>query len=148
MYKNWIELNFDGSRSVYRDKFPTDHEIDHFQKLSEVLNGDAKQIMKESYEDQTWFKCCIGARVVFRKADNETIITEPPPYFQTLPLESYTILRERIDNYEEMGSGWVLDHFKCIVVQIVEMANPLGGNKKWRGGENINAKEEIQNRCF
>ena len=91
-------------------------------------------------------------RVAFHKADNETIITEPPPYFQTLPLESYashdlnlrleeayTILRERIDNCEEMGSGWVLDHFKCVDVQIAEMANPLCGNKK---SDSSSEKEE------
>ena len=109
-----------------------------------MLHGDAKQIIKESYEEQKLFKWRIGLRAVFHKADNETVITEPPPYFQTLPLESYashdlnlrleeayTILREHIDHYEEMGSGWVLDHFKCVDVQIAKMANPLGGNKKY-----------------
>ena len=78
------------------------------------------------------------------KAIDENVITKPPPYFQTLPLESYAsqdldsrleeayiILSDRIDNYEEMESGWVLDHFKCVEIHIVEMANPLGGDNEY-----------------
>ena len=45
--------------------------------------------------------------------------------------EAYIILRDRIDNYEENGSGWVLNHFKCVDVHIIEMANPLGGNNEY-----------------
>ena len=45
--------------------------------------------------------------------------------------EAYIILRDRIDNYEEMGSGWVLNHFKCVDVHIIEMANPLCGNNEY-----------------
>ena len=108
------------------------------------MHGDAKRIIKESYEEQKLFKWHIGLKAVFHKATDETIITEPPPYFQTLPLESYAsqdldscledayiILRDRIDNYEEMGSGWVLDHFKCVEIHIIEMANPLGGDNEY-----------------
>ena len=139
-----FESAFNGVVRGYRYKFPTDNQVDSLQKLSDILHGDAKRIIKESYEEQKLFKWHIGLKAVFHKATDETIITEPPPYFQTLPLESYAsqdldscledayiILRDRIDNYEEMGSGWVLDHFKCVEIHIIEMANPLGGDNEY-----------------
>ena len=108
------------------------------------MHGDAKRIIKESYKEQKLFKWHIGLKAVFHKSMDATVITDQPTYFQTLPLESYAsqdldsrieeayiILRDPIDNYEGMGSGWVLNHFKYVDIHIIEMANPLGGNNEY-----------------
>ena len=140
-----FESALNGVVRGYRYEFPTDnHQIDSLKKLSEILHGDAKRIIKESYDEQKLFKWHIGLKAVFHKAMDVSLITDQPPYFQTLPLESYLsqdldsrieeayiILRDRIDNYEEMGSGWVLNHFKCVDLRIIEMANPLIRNNEY-----------------
>ena len=39
---------------------PTDNQVDSLQKLSEILHGDAKRIIKESYKEQKLFKWHVG----------------------------------------------------------------------------------------
>ena len=84
-----FESAFNGVVRGYRYQFQTLHPIDYLQKLSELLHGDAKQIITESKEEHKLFKWYIGLRAVFHKAIDEAVLTEPAPYFQTLPLESY-----------------------------------------------------------
>ena len=79
-----------------------------------------------------------GMSAVFHKASNTEILTDPAPYFRTLPLESYksiplyerleqayTILMESIDGQEGTGSGWVFKEHVYIELHIVQTANPL-----------------------
>ena len=78
------------SSEVTVTNFLQDNQVDSLQKLSDILHGDAKRIIKESYEEQKLFKWHIGLKAVFHKATVVTLITAPPPYFQTLTLECIT----------------------------------------------------------
>ena len=72
-------------------------------------------------------------KVLFHKAADPWHETDPPPFFQTDPSESYRRnqedvweitkenLEQQIENYERNGSGWVLSQLLSIDVIFCEM---------------------------
>ena len=110
--------------------------IEYYEKLRELILNEVKRIIEETNDE--FFKWYVGLKAVFHKASNPEILTDPAPYFRTLPLESYksiplyerleqayTILMESIDGYEGTGSGWVFKEHVYIELHIVQTANPL-----------------------
>ena len=80
-----IESAFNGVVRGYRYKFPTDNHLDSLKKLSDILHGGCKM----NYQGKLW-----GTKIVQMAYWSESCISQSygcnqPPYFQTLPLESY-----------------------------------------------------------
>ena len=119
---------------AFRQTFiPTSTNLLHRLKssLTKKVNAALKTL------DDMSRKYFISLKVVFFKATNPGIITDPPPVFNTEPfillpatdlneqLEvAYTNLMQQIDSYEKEGSGWVLHHIKALDLNTV-LYDPL-----------------------
>ena len=115
--------------------------IEYDTKLREMILNEVKRIIELLLVHEEFFKWHVGLKSVFHKATNPEILTDPPPYFKTLPLESYksipldetlkqayAILMESIEGYEGTGSGWIFKEHIYIELHFVQMTNPLENN--------------------
>ena len=106
----------------YRYTFK-DREDDWISKLKEIIDTDMKNILEEIMQRNldNQFKWYVGLSAEFQKASDPSILTQPPPYFCTQPLpshqshnldermeETHIMLMDKIDNYMNLGSGWIL----------------------------------------
>ena len=140
---------FNGAIKRYRYYFEGGLPIiESTEKLRELILNEVKIIIEETNHE--FFKWHVGLKSVFHKASNPEILTEPAPYFRTLPLESYrsiplyekleqayTMLMESIDKYERSGSGWILKEHVYIELHIARTSNPLERDSDTESDEDV-----------
>ena len=127
----------------YKLQFMQRISIDWFADLNEAVTQDAYQLLQNlQHREGKLFKWYLTLEVTFRQAKNPNIITDPPAYFNTRPHEHYLgnteevlknkmkVLVEKIDSYEQSGSGWVVDNFVSLIVAISKIPNPLSSKKE------------------
>ena len=100
------------------------------QSLHSVIMEHARDLVIKATGVFKWY---LGLKVLFHKATDPWHVTDPPPFFQTDPSESYRRnqenvweiakenLEQQIENYEQNGSGWVLSQLLSIDVIFCEM---------------------------
>ena len=139
MYKS----SLGGAVRDYKLQFMQRISIDWFADLNEAVTQDAYQLLQNlQHREGKLFKWYLTLEVTFRQAKNPNIITDPPAYFNTHPHEQYLgnikevlknkmkVLVEKIDSYEQSGSGWVVDNFVSLIVAITKIPNPLSSKRE------------------
>ena len=92
-----------------------------------------KPILEKEVVEKRCIKWCVCLKVVFMKAVDENVVTDPPAYFQTEMFRGFratnfecdiqnsaTTLEHQVDEFVERGSGWVIKHFVDIVAKVFE----------------------------
>ena len=110
-----------GACTVYRLIFPQGTAIDDTARLHEIILKDVPELLKNKRAEMNSFKWYLGLKVVFAKAINPDVITDPPVVFLTNPVASHHSwewqdegkqteeqLLHIINNYEMNGSGWIM----------------------------------------
>ena len=109
--------------------------------LNEAVTQDAYQLLQNlQHREGKLFKWYLTLEVTFRQAKNPNIITDPPAYFNTrehylgnteeVLKNEMKVLVEKIDSYEQSGSGWIVDNFISLIVAISKIPNPLSSKKE------------------
>ena len=106
--------------------------------LHEAMTKDTYDLLNDIRKKEgSLFKWYLTLEVKFRKLANPYVITEPPIYLNTHPVKLYMgdllehlqknikTLHEKIDIYEQNGSGWVLHQLISIIVSVVKTESPL-----------------------
>ena len=132
----------------YKLQFMHRISIDWFADLNEAVTQDAYQLLQNlQHREGKLFKWYLTLEVTFRQAKNPNIITDPPAYFNTRPHEHYLgntvevlknkmkVLVEKIDSYEQSGSGWIVDNFISLIVAISKIPNPLSSKKEEKSND-------------
>ena len=121
-------------KMYFRDETTEEWLVDLHEAMTkethDLLNGIRKK-------EGALFKWYLTLEVTFRKLSNPYVISDPSVYFNTYPLLLYIgdlveklqnrmkTLREKIDIYEQNGSGWVLHQLVSITVSVLKVDNPL-----------------------
>ena len=134
-----ISSALEGAVRDFRFTFPENASYEWPAHLHEVITNDISELVL-SESRKAVFKWYATLIIVFHKAVNPEVTTDPPVYLRTHPVVSYagnlderlkeTIesLKEQIDNYERSGSGWIVKQLVSLDVSLVEMENPLYAN--------------------
>ena len=144
---NLLESVFDGVVQTWRYEFSDEEQQDVYGSLQKVVKSTAYDLVIEATGIFKWY---LGLKAIFHKASNPSVLSDPPPFFQSDPITSYRKyddeawdivkeqLEKQIENYECNGSGWVLSRLISLDVTFAEMDNPLKPNrgKDQHGDEN------------
>ena len=126
----FLESALGGVFQTWRYEFSKEDQKDMFQSLHSVIMEHARDLVVKATGVFKWY---LGLKVLFHKATDTWHVTDPPPFFQTDPSESYQRneeevweiakenLVQQIENYEVNGSGWVLSQLLSIDVTFCEM---------------------------
>lgn len=130
-----VENSLRGGAKVYRLAFPQGTDNVDFVRLHEMIAKDVPELVQNA---KGLFKWYLGLKVIFQKATNPDIVTDPPIFFITDPVASYEShsdseiwkfvkeqLMKQIDNYQMNGSGWIVHQMMSLDVNMIEMENPL-----------------------
>ena len=123
-----------GTAREYRLEFAMNLTPEWIVDLHEAITKDANILLNEIRGSSKWY---LTLELTFTKAIDPTISTDPAVYFNTHPVLLYLgdplehlqsalkTLFWKIDEYEQVGSGWVLDRLIAITVSVMKMDNPL-----------------------
>ena len=126
----FLESALGGVYQAWRYEFSNEDQKDMLQSLHSVIMEQARDLVIKATGVFKWY---LGLKVLFHKAADPWHETDPPPFFQTDPSESYRRnqedvweitkenLEQQIENYERNGSGWVLSQLLSIDVIFCEM---------------------------
>ena len=83
-------------------------------------------------EKKRSMKIIVALHVVFHEVTDPIFLSEPPPVFNTNPIEILTAtdidevlqlimeqLLKKIDVFEQRGSGWVLHELSCLEMILI-----------------------------
>ena len=103
--------------------------MDNFKS---ALTIDAITVLQKEVAVQTGIKWYFGLTLTFRKAPPSDVITDPPVVLHTAPKmglmgtnyerelsKAWEEMIEKIDTFERNGSGWVVDKFLQLDLNIV-----------------------------
>ena len=122
-----VRLNSSAFGGIFADwkvDIPVDYDsVDSYSLLRAALHAMEDPILKHNAGHTKRLKFTASAYVVFQKAVDPEIKTEPPVGFTTPPRtvlpttdvqkqlnRAYDNLVVRIESYEGFGSGWVIDY--------------------------------------
>ena len=127
-----------GAAREYRLEFATNATLEWMVDLHEAITKEANVLLNEIREKEGGsFKWYLTLELTFTKAIDPNISTDPAVYFNTHPVLLYLgdplehlqsalkTLFWKVDEYEQVGSGWVLDRLIAITVSVMKMDNPL-----------------------
>ena len=127
-----------GAAREYKMFFKDETTAEWLVDLHEAMTKDTFDFLKDfRNKEGSLFKWYLTLEVKFRKLSNPYVITEPPIYFNTYPTLLYMgdllehlqknikTFHEKIDIYEQNGSGWVLHQLISIIVSVVKTESPL-----------------------
>ena len=136
------ETAFDGFINDWRYHF-SDHNGDFVKNpvyaINNAISVEVRNLLKEMIENGEigGFKWYLALQISFHKVSDETVVTDPPPWFRTHPKisfsslnlddkmeEAYQILMAQIDEFLTEGSGWVIEKPIILDVKTV-MYDPL-----------------------
>ena len=133
-----LESAFNGVLQTWRYEFSDEEQQDVYGSLQKVVKSTAYDLVIEATGVFKWY---LGLKVIFHKASDPNMLSDPPPFFQSYPTPSYhkyddetwdivkEQLEKQIENYECNGSGWVLSRLVTLDVTFAEMENPLKPNR-------------------
>ena len=145
-----------GACTVYRLIFPQGTAADDTVRLREIIMKDVPELVNSKRaEIGDSFKWYLGLKVLFAKANNPDVFTDPPVVFLTNPVISYHSwglqedpwkkteeqLNHKIGNYEKNGSGWILERMLSLDVTVCTMTPVLSKNKEQEKEEEEFARE-------
>ena len=78
-----------GACTVYRLIFPQGTAIDDTARLHKIILKDVPELLKNKRAEMNSFKWYLGLKVVFAKAINPDVVTDPPVVFLTNPVASH-----------------------------------------------------------
>ena len=128
--KRWS--GFEGIATEWSIYYPKEYNLcDHITLLESSALAMKDIIQKQLYEKTMRLKYTMNIHVVFTKAVDPEVKTEPPVVIWTYPttvylgtdLENSLILDanelySKIEAYEGMGSGWVIDYLVRLDTEI------------------------------
>jgi len=133
-----VETSVNNSARTYRLPFSEDAPGEDFVADLKSAVLDKSRELLERLSREANIKWYISLSLVFRKTARPDVITDPPVYFQTEPIQSTSAtplelqlqialrrLSHKIDKYETNGSGWVVDYLRELDLHIVSY-DPLG----------------------
>ena len=98
------------------------------ENLENIISDDVSVVIKNQ---QGNIKFCIAITVIFQKALQKEVFTDPPIYFTTTPTPTTSAstlanildgmakdLNSQIDTYTKNGSGWKVYEIKHVDVQV------------------------------
>ena len=123
---------FGGITTEWTIYYPKDYNLcDHITLLESSTLAMENIIQKQLYEKTMRLKYTMNIHVVFTKAVDPEVKTEPPVVLWTYPttvylgtdLENSLILDAnelycKIEEYEGIGSGWVIDYLVRLDTEI------------------------------
>ena len=124
-----IQLGRERVCVVYRKQLSQTSDMDN---LKSALTTDAITVLQKEVAVQTGIKWYFGLTLTFRKAPSSDVITDPPVVLHTAPKmglmgtnyerelsKEFEEMIEKIDTFERNGSGWVVDKFLQLDLNIV-----------------------------
>ena len=127
-----VESSVNDSARTYRLPFTEDAPGEEFvADLGNAVLVTARTLI-EQLAGEANIKWYASLTLVFHKATQPNVVTEPPVYFRTEPVASTSSnplelqlkvalrrLWHQIDRYEANGSGWVVDRLRELDVHVV-----------------------------
>ena len=135
---------FGGIFTYWTVYFPQDLMSYQPFELIHAASMKMKKMVNEHLEKYKRLKFNLIVHVIFEKATDPEVKTDPPVVFWTSP---YTIwpmgcdidaslkeaadeLIKKIEDYEGIGSGWTIDHLLRMDIDLLAFANPLIGSER------------------
>ena len=129
-----VESALRGTIQVWRHNFSSQEQLDIYGSLNSIIMKNARDLVNEATGLFKWY---LVLKIVFYKMGQPHKTTDPPVFFQTVPVASFRNysddawdiakeqLEKQIENYEKNGSGWVVQSLISLDVTFAKMANPL-----------------------
>ena len=127
-----------GAAREYKMYFKDEPASEWLVDLHDAMTKDTLDFLKDiKNKEGPLFKWYLTLEMTFHKLANPYIITDPPVYFHTRPILLYMgdllkdlqsqlkSLLEKIDKYEQNGSGWAVQQLISITVSLVKTESPL-----------------------
>ena len=115
-----VEDSLNGSAQTHRLRFATERYENYVSDLGAAVLTRAHELIEQLTRDAN-VKWYLTLSLVFHKASQPDVVTDPPVYFRTEPVASTSAnplmlqlkialrrLWQEIDTYEENGPGWVV----------------------------------------
>ena len=113
----------------YRKHLSQNSDIDN---LKSAMGVDAITVLQKEVAVQHGIKWYFGLTLTFRKAASSDVITDPPVVLHTEPKmglrgtnyeqelsEAFEEMIGKIDTFEQNGSGWIVDKFLQLDLNVV-----------------------------
>ena len=127
-----------GAAREYKMYFKDEPASEWLVDLHDAMTKDTLDFLKDiKNKEGPLFKWYLTLEMTFHKLANPYIITDPPVYFHTRPILLYMgdllkdlqnqlkSLLEKIDKYEQNGSGWAVQQLISMTVSLVKTESPL-----------------------
>ena len=127
-----------GAAREYKMYFKDETASEWLVDLHDAMTKDTLDFLKDiKNKEGPLFKWYLTLEMTFHKLANPYIITDLPVYFHTRPILLYMgdllkdlqsqlkSLLEKIDKYEQNGSGWAVQQLISITVSLVKTESPL-----------------------
>ena len=116
---------FGGLLQQWTIEFPNKGTTDALDSLRDGINAMKATIFEQAYKHTQQLKFYFAAHIVFVKAADSNVHTDPPAVLRTDPVrillgDLYRLdqicndqikeMIEEIDTFERNGSGWIIDH--------------------------------------
>ena len=128
---NLVENSLGGAAQTHRLSFAATRNEHYVADLTTAVLKLARELIERLTREAN-VKWYLSLSLVFHKATRIDVVTDPPVYFQTEPVASTSTkpielqlkialrrLWQNIDNYEENGSGWVVDSLRELDLHVV-----------------------------
>ena len=122
-----FESALKGVLQVWRYDFSDEEQKDLYQSLHTVIMSLAYDLVNKTTGTFKWY---LVLKVIFHKASNPEVISDPPAFFQTNPIVYYRKndedawelvkeqLEKQIENFEQNGYGWILSRLGSLDVYV------------------------------
>ena len=127
-----------GAAREYKVYFKDETTQEWLVDLHDAMTKDTLDFLNDiKKKEGSMFKWYLTLELTFKKLANPYIITDPPVYFHTTPILLYMgdlleqlqkqieNLLEKIDKYEQNGSGWAVHQLISITLSLLKTDNPL-----------------------
>ena len=127
-----------GAAREYKMYFKDETTQEWLVDLHDAMTKDTLDFLNDiKKKEGSMFKWYLTLELTFKKLANPYIITDPPVYFHTTPILLYMgdlleqlqkqieNLLEKIDKYEQNGSGWAVHQLISITLSILKTDSPL-----------------------
>ena len=126
-----IEQGFNHTFVTYRKQLTHDINMENLKTAVQ----DAITILQKEVAVRFGMKWYIALKLIFRKAVDQHVVTDPPVVLNTTPKmgligddyvhdlnEMFQDVMNQIDKFERNGSGWIVDKFQTLDVKIATYA--------------------------
>lgn len=134
-----IQSTYDNAMAVYRRTVSSEEDV------FIAFQTDVPTFLQREVRERLYFKWYTALKVVFVKAIDPDVTTDPPICFRTSPRlglsstdyknhseQDYHYLTEQIETFTKNGSGWIIDHYVELDISIINIKNPCG---EWSDSE-------------